>query len=459
MLVQGFLYQGQLAPVAELDGSGQVVTRFTYATRLNVPDYMVKGGVTYRLVTDHLGSVRLVVNPVTGALAQRLDYDEFGRTTLDSNAGFQPFGFAGGITDSGTDLVRFGVRDYTPATARWTRKDPALFAAGSTSLYTYALNDPINLVDPDGLRPLTACEKDLLRLYFADMPFFDEIWDRMDLKERLPFWIPGANKAGGVQGHALGNQVYVDPVDYYGSTPNETVALIGHEVLHVFQYNRYALPTGFLARYGAAYVMGRAKAFRTTPLTRVLASRSSRSTFRSVSSVISIGGSLTAMRARMRATVRLHAAPSLLAGVLVVWSGSCRPPDKDAAGAHFDSILGLPYPYSDSALWRLPTDQQLDVLVWATVTHHPPRLGVSSSIGRQGRSVIPFVLSRLPKEGDDLVRVQLLSVIASVACSDSSVRRDSTVLNVAEATVRGLSDYRARGDDLLRDIKTGCSTS
>ena len=65
-LVQSFLYQGQLRPVAELDASGNVVSRFVYGTGVNVPDYFVRGGVTYRIVTDQLGSPRLVVNTTTG---------------------------------------------------------------------------------------------------------------------------------------------------------------------------------------------------------------------------------------------------------------------------------------------------------------------------------------------------------------------------------------------------------
>ena len=47
-LVQGFLYQGQLQPVAELDGSGNVVSRFVYAVGVNVPDYLIKNGQTYQ---------------------------------------------------------------------------------------------------------------------------------------------------------------------------------------------------------------------------------------------------------------------------------------------------------------------------------------------------------------------------------------------------------------------------
>ena len=107
-LTQGFLYQDGLKPVAELDGSNDVVSRFVYATRTNVPEYMIKGGVTYRIITDHLGSPRLVINASTGAIAQRIDYDEFGNTTLDTNPSFQPFGFAGGLYDRDTQLVRFG---------------------------------------------------------------------------------------------------------------------------------------------------------------------------------------------------------------------------------------------------------------------------------------------------------------------------------------------------------------
>ena len=59
-------------------------------------------------MTDYLGSVRLVMNAATGAVAQRLDCDAFGRVTLDTNPGFQPFGFAGGQYDADTGLVRFG---------------------------------------------------------------------------------------------------------------------------------------------------------------------------------------------------------------------------------------------------------------------------------------------------------------------------------------------------------------
>ena len=150
VLVQGFLYENQLRPVAELDGAGNVVSRFVYGTKPNIPEYMVKGGITYRIITDHLGSPRLVVNSSTGAIAQQMDYDEFGNVTNDTNPGFMPFGFAGGLYDRDTKLTRFGARDYDAVAGRWLSKDPIRFKGGTTNLYQY-VNNPINEIDPLGL--------------------------------------------------------------------------------------------------------------------------------------------------------------------------------------------------------------------------------------------------------------------------------------------------------------------
>jgi len=42
-------YHSQLKPVAELDGSGNLVSEFIYGTKGNVPDLVIRGGATYRL--------------------------------------------------------------------------------------------------------------------------------------------------------------------------------------------------------------------------------------------------------------------------------------------------------------------------------------------------------------------------------------------------------------------------
>ncbi|HWN66804.1 MAG TPA: RHS repeat-associated core domain-containing protein [Haliangium sp.] len=144
-----FAYAGGL-PVARLYPDGSVESIYVYGALAHVPDLVIKAGRTYRIIHDHLGSPRLVVDTETGEIAQRLDYDVHGRVLVDTYPGFQPFAFAGGLHDIDTGLVRFGARDYDPELARWTAKDPSGFAGGDTNLYAYAYGDPVNFVDPDG---------------------------------------------------------------------------------------------------------------------------------------------------------------------------------------------------------------------------------------------------------------------------------------------------------------------
>ncbi|CAM2069556.1 Pretoxin HINT domain-containing protein [Sulfidibacter corallicola] len=151
-LVQGFLYKDSLNPVAELDGDGEIVSLFYYATRNHVPDFMIRGGKTYRIVSDFRGSPRMVIDIQSGDLVQEISYDAWGRVLADSNPGFQPFGFAGGLVDAHTGLIRFGARDYDPQVGRWTDVDP-LGTEGGLNRYRYAQNDPVNFVDPDGNLP------------------------------------------------------------------------------------------------------------------------------------------------------------------------------------------------------------------------------------------------------------------------------------------------------------------
>ena len=79
-----------------------------------------------------------------------MGYDAWGRVIEDTNPGFQPFGYAGGIYDRDTGLVRFGARDYDPQVGRWSTKDPIGFGGGLNH-YVYATSDPINYRDENGL--------------------------------------------------------------------------------------------------------------------------------------------------------------------------------------------------------------------------------------------------------------------------------------------------------------------
>jgi RHS repeat-associated protein len=147
---RGWLWREQLQPVAEVDATGAVSKRFVYAGGVNVPHVMVTAGGTYRLVEDHLGSVRRVVEEGSGAVAERIAYDAWGRVGVDTAPGAQPFGFAGGLTASSASETRFGIRDYLSDVGAWMTLDPTGPLVGAANRASYCNADPVNRVDPTG---------------------------------------------------------------------------------------------------------------------------------------------------------------------------------------------------------------------------------------------------------------------------------------------------------------------
>jgi RHS repeat-associated protein len=145
-----YLWQGMIKLLAVYDGNDNLLMRFEYAD-VRTPLAMVKAGIKYFLTYDQVGSLKAVADG-SGNVLKNIIYDSFGNIISDSDPIFKvPFGFAGGLHDKDTNLIRFGFRDYDPDIGRWTAKDPILFRGGSIDLYGYCLNDPINAVDLIGL--------------------------------------------------------------------------------------------------------------------------------------------------------------------------------------------------------------------------------------------------------------------------------------------------------------------
>jgi RHS repeat-associated protein len=162
-LVAAWLYADQLRIAAEIDFDGTTgnvtgVKRFGYGSKANVPDLMLmQDGTRYRILSDHLGSPRVVVAEAGAVIVARMDYDEFGRVLVNTQPGSLPFGFGGSQYDSDVALGRFGSRDYDAGTGRWMSKDPIRFDGGDTLLYGYNHGDPINQIDPTGLVTCNQC--------------------------------------------------------------------------------------------------------------------------------------------------------------------------------------------------------------------------------------------------------------------------------------------------------------
>lgn len=136
---------------ATLDQAGRADMRFIDSGSGACPEALIRNGVEYLLVTDHLGSVRAVVDAKEGNAVQTMDYDALGRITSNTAPCWQPFGFAGGLHEQVGGLVRFQARTYDPFVGRFLSRDPLGLAGGQTNVYQYALGDPVNNVDPTGL--------------------------------------------------------------------------------------------------------------------------------------------------------------------------------------------------------------------------------------------------------------------------------------------------------------------
>ena len=112
---------------------------------------MKRGENWYYVGADQVGTPKVVTDAV-GNVVKTLAYDSFGRLLGDSNPAFDlPIGYAGGLADPDTKLIRFGYRDYDPEAGRWTARDPLLFQGGQTNLYVYVGNNPVGYRDPLGL--------------------------------------------------------------------------------------------------------------------------------------------------------------------------------------------------------------------------------------------------------------------------------------------------------------------
>ena len=114
----------------------------------------------YIFITDHLGSVRAVVNLAAGTVAERDDYMAYGTTVpnaTDSTAfprlATNIYGFSGKEelnTTLSVPNLDFGARLYDPFTASWLSPDPLAADYPGISPYAYCAGDPMNLVDPNG---------------------------------------------------------------------------------------------------------------------------------------------------------------------------------------------------------------------------------------------------------------------------------------------------------------------
>jgi RHS repeat-associated protein len=139
-------------PEVVVDEHGEAMLLLAGVTGSASPVLAVGADRSYLLVSDHVGSLRLVVDTATGEVVEARDYDAWGRRIRHEGHSHVPYGWAGGVDDPANDLVHFPARTYSPELMRWLGRDPLLFLGGSANLWSYADGDPVNRRDPSGAK-------------------------------------------------------------------------------------------------------------------------------------------------------------------------------------------------------------------------------------------------------------------------------------------------------------------
>jgi len=105
---------------------------------------------------DHLGNNRLVISD-TGDIEQTNEYYPYGGPWGNASTfqGLQPFKYNGKELDRvhGLDWYDYGARRYDPAFCQFTQMDPLCEQYPHLSPYAYCAGNPVNAIDPDGMRP------------------------------------------------------------------------------------------------------------------------------------------------------------------------------------------------------------------------------------------------------------------------------------------------------------------
>jgi RHS repeat-associated protein len=149
-----YVYDGD-GIVETTDQNGNETAKYVQGLGIDEPLAMNTGGASYFFEQDGLGTVTSLTN-LSGSLSNTYTYDSFGNLTASTGTVSSPFEYTGREFDPETGLYSYRARYYDPTAGRLLSEDPIRFFSGSADFYGYVDDDPVNLVDPFGLRATKA---------------------------------------------------------------------------------------------------------------------------------------------------------------------------------------------------------------------------------------------------------------------------------------------------------------
>ena len=151
-----YVYDGEDI-VAEYSVRSQIEAYYVHGQGIDVPLSMVRDNRHYYYHQDGLNSIAMLTDS-SGTPVQHYAYDAYGSISTYSANGLpamgnslikNPYTFTGREYDEESGLYYFRARLYSPTSGRFLSEEP--LGIDGPNLYWYALNNPMNFIDPTGL--------------------------------------------------------------------------------------------------------------------------------------------------------------------------------------------------------------------------------------------------------------------------------------------------------------------
>jgi RHS repeat-associated protein len=145
--VTKFVYNGA-SVIADLDGSGNTLARYTLGPRIDEIMAVRRSGNTYYYLQDAVNSVVRVLD-ASRTTVNSYAYLSWGEIRAQSGTLANRFTYTGRELNTDGRTVYYRARTYSPMLGRFGQEDP-LGNVDGVNVYRYATNSPCTNIDPMG---------------------------------------------------------------------------------------------------------------------------------------------------------------------------------------------------------------------------------------------------------------------------------------------------------------------
>jgi RHS repeat-associated protein len=231
----------------ETDNDNAVNKTYLYMGRKLVAMGTATGG--YQFFHFNRPGHTLALTDNTGSVINRYAYQPYGMMNSSGGEISNPFTFVGahGVMDLGDGLFLMKKRLYDAGSGKFLQNDPIGFKGG-LNLYTYAGNNPVNYIDPEGTSWFGLAEafdkfaktrdKRMKRMRNFNKRGGQEGLDKSteEIRKEVPENLKETVEAGlGISGTGFGKLPLVKKVkDFFSSNNNKSLLQEGQEAIHEY---------------------------------------------------------------------------------------------------------------------------------------------------------------------------------------------------------------------------------